>query len=178
MNIITSSVNTLPKNVRIASDFHFNLPTHLEGFWAASSDIGKRTTIILLIPLIAYLIASIHLNHPACQVTLVKSFTSVMSVTSVMSFFVKLSVPLEPQCQTYKVLATGTELTRLWLLMILGLKSYFNLLAHFVGGDDRSFIVAWHYQGIKRTQRRRSYQSRSKQAISISSAKIMLHFYK
>ena len=60
MNVITSSVNTLPKNVRIASDFHFNLPTHLEGFWAASSDIGKRTTIILLIPLIAYLIASIN----------------------------------------------------------------------------------------------------------------------
>ena len=94
MNIITSSVNALPKNVRIASECHSNLPIHLEGFLAASSDIGERTTIILLIPLIA----SIHLNHPACQVTLVKSFTSVMSVTSVMSFFVKLSVPLEPQC--------------------------------------------------------------------------------
>ena len=103
MNIITSSVNTLPKNVRIASDFHFNLATHLEGFWAASSDIRERTTIILLIPLNA---------------------------------------------------------------------------SHCVGGDDFSFIVAWHYQDIKRTQRHRSYQSRSKQAISISSAKIMLHFYK
>ena len=50
MNIITSSVNV--------RNLPFQVPRSFRGigFLAAISDIGKRTTIILLIPLIAYLI--------------------------------------------------------------------------------------------------------------------------